>query len=98
MQPLTIKVWVLHLTPQDPKIVASTQKIINQPFILSFLDNSEISINMCGDHFCARARVAVVAKAQDPTSKENPPTCCLISYEAKGVVYHTECSSGTLLP
>ena len=23
-----------------------------------------------------------------PTSKENPPTFCLISYEAKGVVYH----------
>ena len=23
-----------------------------------------------------------------PTSKENPPTFCLITYEAKGVVYH----------
>ena len=35
-----------------------------------------------------------------PTSKESPPTCCLISCEAKGVVYHwnTESSSGTLLP
>ena len=22
------------------------------------------------------------------TSKKNPPTCCLISHEAKGVVYH----------
>ena len=23
-----------------------------------------------------------------PTSKENPPTCCLINYETKGVMYH----------
>ena len=42
----------------------------------------------CGDHFCARPRGAVVTKTQDPTSKENPPTCCLISCEAKGVMYH----------
>ena len=42
----------------------------------------------CGDHFCARPRVAVVTKAQDPTSKKNPPTYCLISCEVKGVVYH----------
>ena len=45
MRPLTIKVWVLHLTPKT-QIVASTQKIINQQFIWSFFDNSEISINM----------------------------------------------------
>ena len=25
---------------------------------------------------------------KSPTSKRNPPTYCLISYEAKGVVYH----------
>ena len=25
---------------------------------------------------------------RSPTSKRNPPTCCLISCEAKGVVYH----------
>ena len=25
---------------------------------------------------------------RSPTSKKNPPTCCLISCEAKGVVYH----------
>ena len=25
---------------------------------------------------------------RSPTSKRNPPTCCLISYESKGVVYH----------
>ena len=43
---------------------------------------------MCGDHFCARPRVAVVTKVQDPASKENPSTYCLISCEAKGVVYH----------
>ena len=42
----------------------------------------------CGDHFCARPRGVVATKAQSPTSKENPPTCCLISYEAKGAVYH----------
>ena len=40
----------------------------------------------CGDHFCAKLRGAVVTKAQSPTSKENPPTCCLISCELKGVV------------
>ena len=45
-------------------------------------------LSTCGDHFCARPRGAVVTKAQSPTSKENPPTCCLISCEAKGVVYH----------
>ena len=28
----------------------------------------------CGDHFYARLRGAVVTKAQDPTSKENPLT------------------------
>ena len=31
------------------------------------------------------------AFSQDPrslTSKKNPPTCCFISCEAKGVVYH----------
>ena len=27
-------------------------------------------------------------RAQSLTSKENPPTCCVISCEAKGVVYH----------
>ena len=32
---------------------------------------------VCGDHFCARPRGAVVTKAQSPTSKKNPPTCCL---------------------
>ena len=25
---------------------------------------------------------------RSPTSKKNPPTCCLISCEVKGVVYH----------
>ena len=25
---------------------------------------------------------------RSPASKKNPPTCCLISCEAKGVVYH----------
>ena len=25
---------------------------------------------------------------RSPTSKRNPPTCCLISCEVKGVVYH----------
>ena len=25
---------------------------------------------------------------RSPTSKKNSPTCCLISYEVKGVVYH----------
>ena len=55
---------------------------------------------MCGDHFCVRPRVAVVTKAQDPASKENPPTCCLISYEAKGVMFHyrLRACNGTLLP
>ena len=43
---------------------------------------------MCGDHFCARPRVAVVTKVQDPALKENPSTCCLISCKAKRVVYH----------
>ena len=43
---------------------------------------------VCGDHFCARPRGVVVTKVQSPTSKENPPTCYLISCEAKGVVYH----------
>ena len=42
----------------------------------------------CGDHFCTRPRDAVVTKVQSPISKENPPTCCLIICEAKGVVYH----------
>ena len=36
---------------------------------------------MCGDHFCVRPRGAVVTKAQSPTSKKNPPTCCLINCE-----------------
>ena len=27
-------------------------------------------------------------RPRSPTSKKNPPTCCLISCEAKGVVYH----------
>ena len=37
---------------------------------------------MCGDHFCARSKGAVVTKAQSPISKENPPTCYLINCEA----------------
>ena len=31
------------------------------------------------------------------TSKRNPPTCCLISYEAKGVVYHQVSIYGSLV-
>ena len=30
---------------------------------------------------------------RSPTSKRNPPTCCLISCEVKGVVYHQTLSS-----
>ena len=35
-----------------------------------------------------RPRHAFLQGLRSPTSKKNPPTCCLISCEAKGVVYH----------
>ena len=35
-----------------------------------------------------RPRHAFSQGPRSPTSKKNPPTCCLISCEAKGVVYH----------
>ena len=34
-----------------------------------------------------RPRHAFLQGPRSPTSKKNPPTCCLISCEAKGVVY-----------
>ena len=56
-------------------------------YIVLRLDYNFIN-NKCRDHFCARPRGVVVTKAQSLTSKENPPTCCLISCKAKRVVYH----------
>ena len=35
-----------------------------------------------------RPRHAFLQGLRSPTSKKNPPTCCLISCEAKGVMYH----------
>ena len=70
--------FIIHLTSQLFEI----KKIKNKKSQLLFYHIT------CGDYFCARPRGAVVTKAQDPTSKENPPTCCLISCETKGVVYH----------
>ena len=49
-------------------------------------------------HFCLKPSVCTCnrfwLRAQSPTSKENPPICCLISCKAKGVVYHqvSECA------
>ena len=34
---------------------------------------------------------------RSPTSKRNLPTCCLISYESKGVVYHQVSIYGSLV-
>ena len=45
----------------------------------------------CGDYFCARPRGAVVTKAQDPTSKENPPTCYLIRQKVGGFSFDVRC-------
>ena len=45
----------------------------------------------CPRHASQRPRCPRHAFSQgprSPTSKKNPPTCCLISCEAKGVVYH----------
>ena len=47
-------------------------------------------------------RHAFLQGPRSPTSKKNPPTCCLISCEAKRVMYHQasiyERCKGTLLP
>ena len=64
--------------------------------IIIFLINIYNHINkIYGDHFCAKLRVAVVTKDQDPTSKETSPICCLISCEAKRVMYHYNCNFWT---
>ena len=39
-------------------------------------------------HALQRPRHAFLQGPRSPTSKKNPPTCCLISCEVKGVVYH----------
>ena len=39
-------------------------------------------------HASQRPRYAFSQGPRSPTSKKNPPTCCLISCEVKGVVYH----------